>query len=265
MEWLNTVTLTNLITPAILISLLVFMVKFFGRAVSDQKPFTDDRKWEADISGVFFLVNRVLIPIVIVMMYVEKIAYFWPLNVFWDNLRNFKNPFIVNDLYLFIFFVIYFVVFAVFSSRLLSFAEIKTERNAKINWNIFYKEITINFFIGLIPIAIIVFLYVVYLTKDLVYFAYSLLLSFVSFFGLAAVESLVKKNIVRANIYFVDSKIAPIKGCRVVRENSDNVRVIDNKKELIINKSQIFKVEKISNNALAIDSKNKKINQGKRK
>lgn len=243
--------LNNFITPAIFISLLVFLVRFFGRAVSDQKPFTDDRKWEADISGVFFVVNKIFIPALIVMTYVEKKEYFWPLNVFWTNLIHFYNPFVAKDLYLFIFFVIYFIIFAIFSFRLCLFAEVKVDKVVKkikkeINWNKFFKELAVNFFIGLIPIAIIAFLYVVYLTKDWVYFAYSLLLAFISFFVLAALESLTKKNIVKANIYFIDKKSAPIKGCRVVRENSDNIRIIKNNAGLIINKSQILKIDKIS-------------------
>ncbi len=242
--------LNNFITPAIFIALLVFLVRFFGRAVSDQKPLVDDRKWEADVQGVFFIVNKIFIPALVVMMYVQKKEYFWPLNNFWNNLINFNNPFVIQDLYLFIFFAIYFIIFTIFSFRLWSFAEMKTKKDSKkiwkeIDWKQFYKEAAIKFFIRLIPIAIIAFLYVVYLTKDWIYFTYSLLLAFVSFFGLAAVESLTKKNIVKVNIYFIDKKNSPVKSCRVVRENSDNIRILKNNKSLIINKSQILKIEKI--------------------
>ncbi len=123
--------LNNFITPAIFISLLVFLVRFLGRVVSDQKPFTDDRKWEVDVRGVFFVVNKIFIPALIVMTYVEKKDYFWPLNVFGTNLVHFKNPFVIQDLYLFIFFVIYFVIFVVFYLRFRSFVEIKAEKNIK--------------------------------------------------------------------------------------------------------------------------------------
>jgi hypothetical protein len=58
-------SISNLITPAIIISLTVFLVHFFGKIIADAKPFADDRNWEIQLSGISFFINIIVIPSVI--------------------------------------------------------------------------------------------------------------------------------------------------------------------------------------------------------
>ena len=60
-NWQN---LLSIIPIAVVVSAIVFLVKFFGKVISDQTPFADDRKWLEEISGVKFFTGYVLSPIV---------------------------------------------------------------------------------------------------------------------------------------------------------------------------------------------------------
>ncbi|MEA3449554.1 MAG: hypothetical protein U9Q85_01050 [Patescibacteria group bacterium] len=42
--------LPQLIQPAILIAVAAILIRFFGKIISDQKPFSDDRNWEIELN-----------------------------------------------------------------------------------------------------------------------------------------------------------------------------------------------------------------------
>jgi hypothetical protein len=42
------------IAPTILISVVAFLSRFFGKIIADQRPFSDDRVWDIELSGIFF-------------------------------------------------------------------------------------------------------------------------------------------------------------------------------------------------------------------
>ncbi len=46
--------LIDLIPPVILVSALVYLIRFFGRVISDQKYYADDRDWDSEAAGIFF-------------------------------------------------------------------------------------------------------------------------------------------------------------------------------------------------------------------
>ena len=46
--------------PAIIISVVAYLVHFFGKIIADQWPYADDREWYAEISGVYFFLGTVL-------------------------------------------------------------------------------------------------------------------------------------------------------------------------------------------------------------
>jgi len=67
---------------------------------------------------------------------------------------------------------------------------------------------------------------------------------FIHLLGFAIFLSLKNENISIADIYFINSsKKQPIKKCRVLKVNDDNVRILKNNVAMVINKSQIFKIE----------------------
>jgi hypothetical protein len=72
--------LTHLIPPAIVISALAYLTSFFGKTISDQIPFTDDRKWHIEIAGVLFITNLVTGGLIGVSL---ANAWTWGTNHWW--------------------------------------------------------------------------------------------------------------------------------------------------------------------------------------
>lgn len=54
---INYAPLLNLIPPAIAITVIAYLARFFGKVIEDQNPFSDDRKWAIELSGTMFMVN----------------------------------------------------------------------------------------------------------------------------------------------------------------------------------------------------------------
>ena len=52
--------LAEILSPAIILGVLAYLTNFFGKAISDQKPFADDRSWEIQLQGVFFFVLTII-------------------------------------------------------------------------------------------------------------------------------------------------------------------------------------------------------------
>lgn len=52
--------LAYLLPPAFLLAAIAYLVRFFGKVITDQKPFSDERNWEIEISGIKFFINLVL-------------------------------------------------------------------------------------------------------------------------------------------------------------------------------------------------------------
>ncbi len=50
----------TLLPPAIIISVVAYLVHFFGKIIADQWPYADDREWYAEISGIYFLLGNVI-------------------------------------------------------------------------------------------------------------------------------------------------------------------------------------------------------------
>jgi hypothetical protein len=53
-------SLLTLLPPAIIISVVAYLVHFFGKIIADQWPYADDREWYAEISGIYFLLGNVI-------------------------------------------------------------------------------------------------------------------------------------------------------------------------------------------------------------
>ena len=53
-------SLLTLLPPAIIISVVAYLVHFFGKIIADQWPYADDREWYAEISGIYFLLGTVI-------------------------------------------------------------------------------------------------------------------------------------------------------------------------------------------------------------
>ncbi|MCK4796368.1 MAG: hypothetical protein KAT05_03245 [Spirochaetes bacterium] len=191
--------------------------------IADQSPFADDRKWSIELRGLMFFVFHVVIPVVGVLIFIQA-----DFNLF---------RFTVND------WVLLVIIGIVFLSSIF------TEK--KVN-NFFFKDETVtssrnfNLYVRGFSIFTIIIIYLIikyYNWGEYLYIvpALGLLLVYLSEFALFL--SLKNGNILKANIYFINSKNKPIKNCRIIKVNDDNIRIKNGDFIMIINKSQILKIE----------------------
>ena len=62
MDWSSFI---QFIPAAVILSVIVFFVRFFGKAVADQIPYADNRDWSIEFSGLWFFIDFLFPPILI--------------------------------------------------------------------------------------------------------------------------------------------------------------------------------------------------------
>jgi len=88
-----------LLSSAAIIAACTFFVRFFGGSIADQKPFSDDRKWDVDLYGVNFFVHTILFWSII--GYAIAYHFHAPLNAWWSLYLAFSVlPLVLVWLYL---------------------------------------------------------------------------------------------------------------------------------------------------------------------
>lgn len=239
--------LVAFIPAAVIISIIVFLVRFFGKVIADQVPFADDRKWLEEIGGVKFFTGYILSPLLWVFLWYSRGWRFWlfPKEDFWifiislvsiiiaTVVKTKSSDFFINNdfddgnLGLFI-------------KKLAGFKD-KLKLN-KGDWMILLKFIFLS--ANTLFIAVLMFYFYEWHSY------YHILVAIIYFFNhlilFAFLTSLNKRNILIANIEFIDRKRKPFNNCRIIKVNNDNAKVIYNKKGFIINKSLISTIEIIS-------------------
>ena len=235
--------LVQLIPIAVIISIIVFLVRFFGKAISDQVPFADDRKWHEELSGIMFFSNYILSPIILVGILYLRGFRFW--------------LFPKEDLFIILISLVVFISLSVTSRKSIAFFKDnkftegnyleslkKSFRNNKKDFGdsmIYYRFL----FFPIATLGIIYLLILFYRWGSYYHLLISLIYLFFHLTAFAIFTSLLKRNIFVANIKFVDKSIKPINKCRVLKVNDDNIRILVKDKVLIINKDKVLQIERL--------------------
>jgi len=224
---------TAVLPPAILLGILAYLTKFFGSVISDQKPFADDRKYQIELSGIAFML--ILIQGVIGIV---GALYGPPLHEY--GWMHFVNLTVVSIIFSF-FHCVNNVFFAkYFKLRRKTFSGITMHDSALANF--FLKAgqrvplsiaTIILFYIGTIE----------YLSGDWFWFIYTGSFIFYTLTLMAASLSMRKMEERLVDVYFVNREREAIKNAMVLKVNVDNVRLRVEDTIMIINKSEIFKLE----------------------
>jgi hypothetical protein len=241
---INWQQITTYIPIAIASSVIIFLVRFFGKAISDQTPYADDRKWLEEISGVKFFTGYILSPLIWVMLWYSRGWKFW--------------LFPKEDIWL----LILSVVMAIISAAVIlqSSKFFKNNDFDEGDITLFFKKafnfkddiklnkgdwvILLKFFIlSLVSFGTIVLLIFFYKWQAYYQLAAGVIYLFSHLTFFALLSSLSRKNILLANIRFNDKKIKPLTNCRVLKVNNDSVRVRIKNNVSIINKSSILKID----------------------
>ncbi|NCD01120.1 hypothetical protein EOL94_03455 [bacterium] len=236
--------LVQLIPIAVIISIIVFLVRFFGKAISDQVPFADDREWHEELSGIMFFSNHVLSPIILVGILYLRGFRFW--------------LFPKEDLFIILISLVVFISLSVTNRKSIAFfIDNKfTEGNYleslkksfKNNSKIDFGDSMIYYRVLFFPIVSLATIYLLILFYQWSLY-YHLLISFIYLFfhltSFAIFTSLLKRNIFIANIKFIDKSIKSINKCRVLKVNNDNIRVLVKNRVLVISKDKILQIERL--------------------
>lgn len=227
--------LVKLIPPAIALSVLAYFVSFFGKVIADQQPFADDRKWYTQIAGGMFVLNVIFGSIIGVF-----IANALPLRI---------ESWIGHAISLL---VLSFISTALYfhnareSSRLFNYrTKINEEFDKKLEGiPSLHAKFGKYALPSLVPVVVSYFIALEYFTGNEYMLLITAIVAFYIFFWSAFQYSLRKLNdIAPINIYFNNKDFDPILGAQVLKYNDDNIRIRTEDKILILNKSEVFKIE----------------------
>ncbi|MFA5742608.1 MAG: hypothetical protein WCX77_01195 [Candidatus Paceibacterota bacterium] len=233
---------SNLITPAIIISAAAYLTRFYGKVISDRKPFSDDRDWEIEFSGILFFITM-LLSVVPGIFSALKIGWLFPFEcpiimiVFFSTLwlsisidilidkntykkiYDIKIPFIQN----------------LFKSAKDDRTRLK-EPNAKF-WTI--NEYVILWFF---PFLYTYILTIEYQSQNIERLFSAGLLVFLNSILIALFYSLRRNRPRKADIIFINRERS-LFDVLLLKVNNDNVRIKQKEKVSIINKDQIERIE----------------------
>lgn len=221
-----------LLPPAIILSVLYFLINLFGKVIADPTPFADDRKWKREIAGVSFFLNHIITPIAGTFFLYRLIIALTSYNVFkffWDLFLQFILLVIVS-----------IIIFSfVFIGKKMEDFIYKNKAVADGKYYILQNSL-----FSLFTTLIIFLIVLLYNWGEYLYMMLAVIYLFLHLLGFAIFLSLKSENIGIVDIYFINSSgEQPIKECRLLKVNDDNVKIIKDNVGMIINKSQILRIE----------------------
>ncbi|MFA5746791.1 MAG: hypothetical protein WC926_01815 [Candidatus Paceibacterota bacterium] len=228
---------SNLITPAIIISVAVFLVRFYGKVISDQKPFTDDRNWEIELAGIGFFVNM-LIPVVSGIFGALNFTWFTPSHLF-------RASFIViSSAWLLI--MIYALTEKIYGIKIPFIQDlIKSAKDNQIEFKepspilklIHYSAITY-----LLPFLYAYILILEYQSNNVEWLISTAAIVFINFNLIALFYSLNRTRLPQVNLIFINNKRS-IFDVTLLKVNKDNIRIKQGEKVSIVSKDQVERIE----------------------
>lgn len=225
----------NLIPPAALVGLLAYFVNFFGKVIADQHPYADDRKWYIQVAGGTFVLNLVfgsIIGIYLANTFLIGVGHWWL------HLTTLIVLSVIGTALLF--------NVRRESSRLYNYQKSQNEELDKKLGGLFSWYATFGQYIppAFVPVIVSYFLTLEYFSKNSYWIATFFIVGFYIFFWSAFQYSLRKlEDSVPVDIYFTDEEREPIRGAIVLKINDDNIRARTENTILILNKSEVLKIE----------------------
>ncbi|MGB2580328.1 MAG: hypothetical protein WBC83_01405 [Minisyncoccia bacterium] len=231
MEYLST---SNYITPAIIIACFVYLVKFFGKTIADQRPLVDDRSWDIELGGLYFTLN-LLISVVVgttVAIHSPLLSSNWLINPVAfliisviGLIMHSKNALLGEK--------IYKIKIKIFNGLSL---QIKNELKAFIKFSekvpVLVLEITLFYFATLS-----------FLSHNIAWFTIIFIQTlFISNF-IALFSSLRQiRKLPKADIYLIGMP-EPIKSVTLLKVTDDSVRTRNKGVVTVYNKNQVLKLD----------------------
>lgn len=253
---MNWQVLQPFIAPAIILSILAYFVRLFGKAIADQVPYADDRDWQIEIDGLWFFVDFLLPPGIIavaVLLYFRGIIF-----SFLNGVNAWFNPVSYHWINLAIVFIV--LLYYAIASSILSEGKYKlTALVSQTAWGgsdilegqrkkIFSWITDVNSVILQPTAMVLVFIgSIEVLSGSILWMTVFAVQIFATLISLALNYSLMKYNFPVANVYFIDNKHS-LRDVILLKVNKDNIRVRDGDRVRVINKNLISELEIIDAN-----------------
>ncbi len=221
-----------IVNSTLLIGAVAYLSHFFGKVITDCKPIVDDRKWDAELSGVYYIGMYVFLPLTLLLIIPQSI-----LMNFLDSIG--LNSFVAVLLQFIL--CSYLSVFQVIKSRF--FYSVPT---GQIKWVekriVEYIKKKRNFKLSIILVLLAQIQ--LYYSSNVRLFILGLIFCLIFYFLRAAIFSYDKNvKLNKFNIYFIDTTIAPLLNYDLVKINDDHIKLKKDGKFMIINKNTILRLE----------------------
>jgi hypothetical protein len=229
--------LIDLIPPTILLSVAVYLVRFFGKVISDQKPFSDDRGWEIEISGTFFF---------LIIIFDIVLGISGALNFGDFGIGHLIRLIIVIFLIIWLWIIGMFFtekVYGVKLPQIQKLVEIITEKQGDFK-GVSNKFLTINYYITLWFFPII-FVYILAIEYKSGSFFWAILIGsqiLIGFILVALNYSLNKTRLPRIDIFFANGKNS-IHNATLLKFNKDNIRIKQGEMIVVISRNYVQRIE----------------------
>ncbi|MGC9968430.1 MAG: hypothetical protein ABSC29_01705 [Minisyncoccia bacterium] len=241
MNWQD---LSPWITPAIILSIAAYFTHLFGKIIADQKAFTDNRDWEIEFSGLWFLADFLLPPGIIaigtllrfkdfIMGWASQIpAYVAPVNYHWID---FAIIFLIGS---------YCTVAAsILGKGKYGLPNPDPEINKDAAERIFDRVTNINTIFLQIFSMFVIFIFALELLSGSIFWISIFSVQVFSVFILIALNySLMRHSAPRADIYF-NGKTKPLLDVLLLKVNDDNIKIRTLGKTSFLNRDEVLKWE----------------------
>lgn len=227
--------LIKLIPPALAVSLLAYLANFFGKVITDQYPFADNREWHTQIMGSMFMLN---------VLFGSIIGIFFA-NTFPVGIGHWWGHAATLVVFIFVGTALLFNTSRE-SARLFNYQKSIHEELDKKFGGLISWYVNIGKFLppAIVPVIVSYLVTVEYLSGNLYWIAASFILGFYILFWSAFQYSLRKiKDIEPVTIYFIDKELESIQQARILKVNDDNIRIRVENTITILNKSEVLKIE----------------------
>jgi len=239
-----------LLNSAIVIAVAVFLVEFWGKIVTDQTPFCDDRKFNTELFGISFILNNSFLSFknlfLIGIFYIFKGFFGGHIFVWISSISLFLiSPYIILRTSMSFLKIDYFgkiiiQIKAVLESKKIVSPLIKDGISGLESTNRFFSrkltEIEVSIFSSLTLFFSIIFFFsrVGEIPRIIV-----LLIVFAAYTYIALAMSFINGKYLEVNLYFKSGEI--IEGCKLIKVNDDNLKFIHEGKITVINKDTFLK------------------------
>jgi MFS family permease len=231
----SSISALGLVTPAIIIAALAYLVRLFGKIASDQKAFSDDRDWEIELSGLFFFLNFIVAPGVIGYAAAHYLGSF--------GAGHWIHFFIVSILGGWILVTTLFLFEKIYQVKFPNVGFFKQMKDPT-----FRKLVEIGVGLNMMTpqwILSIIFIYVgtlEYQSGSILWFVFIGSTILFNFIFMAANGPLKGVKLSKVDVYLTGDQ-GVMRDLTLLKMNDNNVRLRDNDKVIILNRAQVLKVE----------------------